>query len=434
MSASVQTNGSGNALVANVATQTHSTTTSSENFIAFALENGGTGAGGTMTDNALDNRNGWTKLGVENNGSLTTSVFVRNDTWSTGTSANPDTITYTGSTGATAVAFFVFPITGGVTNMADVVRQIAVGLGVAGVAPTTTFANPTKQGAAVITAVGDNNGGAGVNGSPPAGYTSTFESVAGARITAAFNNTVAAGVTTVTWGTVATAGYAAIAVELNAASLGVDMGHPAVGFGLPPRGFWKYNFVAGTRDPQLRSPPMFSVDAQQNVPIEVRVFLRDKISLLGWTGPASQIVVSTQPTGSAFATVTPTSVTSRGNGWFSILLTAAQLATLGLMPVRAIAPDAAGSPGSLPSDEVVLNVVAIDGGQIKANSLNDNYTYNANGLPITWRLRVFASKTACDAATPGNPNGTDGEVERYLGSATYNVDGTLATYKFDKDL
>lgn len=78
------------------------------------------------------------------------------------------------------------------------------------------------------------------------------------------------------------------------------------------------------------------------------------------------------------------------------------------------------------------------GGQIKPNSLVDNNVYGisggSNGKVVSWRLRVFETKADRIAATPGAPNNTDGEIERYLGSATYNSDGTLATYANDKDL
>lgn len=74
------------------------------------------------------------------------------------------------------------------------------------------------------------------------------------------------------------------------------------------------------------------------------------------------------------------------------------------------------------------------GGQLKPNSLVDNYTYDGSKNPLTWRVRLFASKAATDAAVAAHADNADGEVERYKVTATYNVDGTLATYKVDRDL
>lgn len=73
------------------------------------------------------------------------------------------------------------------------------------------------------------------------------------------------------------------------------------------------------------------------------------------------------------------------------------------------------------------------GGQLKPNSFIDNYTYNGDGNPLTWRIRIFASKAATDAAVAGHSDGTDSEVERYKMTATY-TSTALTTYKIDRDL
>lgn len=73
------------------------------------------------------------------------------------------------------------------------------------------------------------------------------------------------------------------------------------------------------------------------------------------------------------------------------------------------------------------------GGTLKTNTLIDNYVYSS-GKPTSWRTRTFATKSACDAAVAGHSDNTDGEIEREKYTATYNMDGTLATFKRDRDL
>lgn len=409
-----------------------SSTASAFQIVAFAYEFGGTGAGGTMTDNRTVNNQGWTKVAVVNNGNVTLSAFVQIGQF--GNTAG--TITYTATAGATQCAFLCTMLQGGVGD-SHLIRQVATNSGGIGVLPSTTFANPSVATSAILTSLGDND--SGIGSTIPSGYTSgSSQTTTNTRIEAAFLLNAASGTTAVTWTGAETTPWAVISLEVNGVAIGTFESPTSWQAAQPTHAAWNYNLVSGARpNAQFRSPPMFSVDVQQNVPVEVRVYLRDKITLLGWTGSASQIVVQTQPSGASFGTITPSSVVVRGNGWVSLFLTGAQVGAPGLMPIHVIANDTQGLTGSLPSDDVVLNVVAIDGGQIKANTIIDLYTYGTgafNKLPLTWRVRVFASETAANAATPGHANGADGEVERYLGAATYNVDSTLASYSFVKDL
>ena len=73
------------------------------------------------------------------------------------------------------------------------------------------------------------------------------------------------------------------------------------------------------------------------------------------------------------------------------------------------------------------------GGVLKPNSMEDNCVYSAGKLTSS-RLRVFASSGALASAVAGHANGTDGEVERYVSAATYNGDGTLASFSWTKQL
>lgn len=92
----------------------------------------------------------------------------------------------------------------------------------------------------------------------------------------------------------------------------------------------------------------------------------------------------------------------------------------------------AGAVGGLP---IITAIGQGPGGQLKPNSFIDNYIYDVNKSPTSWRVRIFATKTACDAAVAGHADDADNEVERYNFTATYNpVDKTLTTYKIDKSL
>lgn len=73
------------------------------------------------------------------------------------------------------------------------------------------------------------------------------------------------------------------------------------------------------------------------------------------------------------------------------------------------------------------------GGVLKPNSMEDNMVYSSAKLTSS-RLRVFASSGALASAVAGHADNADGEVERYVSAVTYNVDGTVASFKWTKQL
>ncbi len=209
---------------------------------------------------------------------------------------------------------------------------------------------------------------------------------------------------------------------------GVDMGSLAGPYCWPRRREGRPIALLGFA-PNTRYP-MTSINVNQNTAVNVQVFLRDLASGQGVPGLASQIATAISKNGGAFATITPT-ITDLLYGWYNVAFTSAHTNTPGPCALRFTAP------GVQENDEIILNVVAQDGGQVKPNSFIDNYVYatvNGNPKPTSWRVRVFASKTACDAAVSGHADNADGETERYKVTATYNSDGTVASYKYDKDL
>lgn len=73
------------------------------------------------------------------------------------------------------------------------------------------------------------------------------------------------------------------------------------------------------------------------------------------------------------------------------------------------------------------------GGVLKPNSMEDNMVYSSSKLTSS-RLRVFATSAALASAVAGHADNADGEVERYVSAVTYNVDGTVASFKWTKQL
>ena len=75
------------------------------------------------------------------------------------------------------------------------------------------------------------------------------------------------------------------------------------------------------------------------------------------------------------------------------------------------------------------------GGQLKPNSMIDNYVYDSSNNPTSWRVRVFANKAAAQAAVAGHLDNADSEVERYKFTAVYSGSPeTLASYLIYRDL
>lgn len=56
------------------------------------------------------------------------------------------------------------------------------------------------------------------------------------------------------------------------------------------------------------------------------------------------------------------------------------------------------------------------------NCVDDNFSYVGapDGVPSSFRRRVFVDAAAAAAATPGAPDGADGEIARFLGTAVYS--------------
>ncbi len=76
-------------------------------------------------------------------------------------------------------------------------------------------------------------------------------------------------------------------------------------------------------------------------------------------------------------------------------------------------------------------------GLLHRNAMVDMYLYddvNNPAEPSSFRVRVFADAAALAGATPDGPDDDDDEIYRYLGTSTFNVDGTLATYQLVEDL
>lgn len=211
------------------------------------------------------------------------------------------------------------------------------------------------------------------------------------------------------------------------------------------------------------------LEATQSVAKHVSVKLIDVVTGLGavlTSGQISALVINLKKGGVlSYSTITPTVTPIGTSGVYDLALTASHLDTLGVAQINitetgVIAPNddlsidviafnksdgvrggltalpnaAAAASGGLPTFGTGAGQVNSPGGQLKPNSLVDTYVYDTNKNPTSWRIRVFASKAATDAADPMHADGADGEVERYKIAATYNVDKTLATYKVDRDL
>jgi hypothetical protein len=465
--------------------------------IAFAFEET-TGAAGVVSDNGVDGA-AYTLIATENVGGGILTAWIRNAVW--GNVSTIATFTYTGGGSGTKSALFIEELQGVFAAGSAAVRQIASNAGSSGATPSCTFGVTPLTPDAVWT------GGAQSNAaqlSTPSGYSGgTARTATGISLLEAYKLS-SVGITT-TWGAAAIASWWTMAIELIPMGQGSDMGRPSLYTGVKQSGAWSYTFNAGTR---RKSGQKMLYSTLQNAAVEIDVVLIDTVTGQGFLGLASQVVSQIRNPGGNFATFSPTSVTSRGNGHFSVVIPGSATSALGINALRFTTSSAQAQPMAQANDDYSLDVVAYNkqdgvrlglsalpnaaagantglpvvgsqvpnanagangglpvqggaipnaganavgglpivtavsqgtgGGQIKPNSMLDNYVYGVSsgstGKAVSWRVRVFASKAACDAATAGNPNNTDNEVERYLGSSTYNTDGTLASYKFDKDL
>src|SRR6185437_16037856 len=123
--------------------------------VSFAFERNGTGLG-TMSDN-FGNSLGWTRVGVLNVGSLAIACYVQHSNLLNFSAEPSAAMTFTGSVGTVRCCFLSLVLNGGLGNSSaspNLVRQVATNSGSSGVAANTTFAQPTKPGSLVYTAVG----------------------------------------------------------------------------------------------------------------------------------------------------------------------------------------------------------------------------------------------------------------------------------------
>lgn len=72
-------------------------------------------------------------------------------------------------------------------------------------------------------------------------------------------------------------------------------------------------------------------------------------------------------------------------------------------------------------------------GLLHRNARVDLFTYDGDGNMTSCRIRVFASKAAANAATPGAANDADGEIQRETIVGAFAV-GLLSHYKLVEDL
>ncbi len=73
-------------------------------------------------------------------------------------------------------------------------------------------------------------------------------------------------------------------------------------------------------------------------------------------------------------------------------------------------------------------------GLAQDNYMLDNTSYDANGLLLTGRVRVFASAVALAAATDGAADGADSEIARYSVTTIAAVSGQADDYRFEREL
>lgn len=423
--------------------------------VAFAFEET-TGAAGIVSDNGVDGA-AYTLVATQLVSGGIVTAWIRNQQW--GNVSTIATFTYTGGGSGTKSALFVDELLGVSAPGDAAVRQVAGATGASGVAPACTFGSAPLSPDAVWT------GGAQTNASQlttPSGYSGgTARTSTGISLLEAYklNNVT----TTITWGALAIATWGVIAIELIPMGKGSDMGRPSFYSGLKGVGAWSYNYPAGSRK---KGGQKMLVPVLQGASIEIDVFLIDTITGMGFLGSASQIVSQIRPTGGSFGTFTPTSVTAKGNGRFAIIVPAANTATLGLAGLRFTTTALQGNPMAQPCDDYTLDVVAFNkqdavrlgltslpnaaaaavgglstitavgqapGGVLKPNSMEDNLVYSSSKLTSS-RLRIFASAAALGAAVAGHADNADGEVERYVSAVTYNVDNTVASFSWTKQL
>jgi hypothetical protein len=399
------------------------TPTQNSLIVVFAFEVTA-GAHGTVSDNGVDGA-GYTLLASVQCAGGWLTAWMRNELWGNVSAAG--TIAYTGGGTGTAAAITIQQLVGANAPGGVCLLQHATNFGGTGAAPSAVFGSTPKASSAVFVCAAQRNSTAPT---PPTAIPGGGLSESSTNISMVQNEALSNyGSATVTWGGLALAAWAAISLEIMNMGEGTDQGRPAQTLGSKSVGGWSYTFTAGSR---RRIGEKLLIHVLQNNAIEIDVRLIDSSTGNAFLGLASQVVSQIRNPGGNFATFTPTSVTSRGNGHFSVVIPASATGVQGFNRLRFSTTPALGQPMAQPAEDYALDVSPVAGGQIKPNSMIDNYGYGSSGgssgKATSWRLRVFASEAAFNAATAGNPDNTDGEIERYIGSATYNTNGTLASY------
>ena len=434
-------------------------------WLVIAAETG-TSTAGTVSDTNSDPGT-YTKIVEKSFNGGVLSIWIRggfiNNTTSTDAIYGP-------STGATSNELVVIALSGMRAAGMTTVRQNGVNNGLAATTPSVPLGSNANTANVMIAAIADTTNPPGVTG--PAAW-ALRQNVGQAKPLGLEVYTRDSGFTAnnVLWQANSATDWGTIAVELfTNVTDAVDMGTPAGPYLYPRRreSSFSFNQVLGFQPPRVN--PMMTFPAKQNTAVTVPVFMRSTTD--GSGQPGLTLAVQSKKYGTTFASIAP-SVTDRGNGWYDVALTAGMVDTLGPMPLHVTAA------GALPNDENIIDVVAVDkqdgvrygltslpnatagangglplqgsaipnananavgglatitavgqgpGGTLKPNCVVDNYTFNAQGSPLTWRERVFASSAAATTAYnavntttgQGNADGTDGEVEREKYTAEYD--------------
>lgn len=396
--------------------------------------------------------------------------FVRDslifDTASTIVTFNPSSIN------ATGVELIVVALAGAGKAGSSIVRQSASNNGAGGTPPSVTLPGAALTTNALIALVGNVTNPAGVT--VPSLWTSQ-QNVGQAVPLGADVASINSGstLTTVTWASNSASAWGSLVVELDASQRGASDGVTATRalIAANPRarvpGLSLANSFAGfaSRFVSLEES-MFCPEVLQSTAITVPIVMRSSNTGIGVGGLAAALLTELKKAGGSYATITPTSIVDKGGGSYDVTLTGVHLNTLGIAQLRFTCTTTAGHDPIQIKDNVFLNVIAVNkqdavrmgmaslpgvaagavgglstitaigqgpGGTLKPNTVIDNYTYDANENPTAWRVRVFASAAASDAAYAavnvatgqGNADTADGEIEREKYHAEYRANTKL---------
>jgi hypothetical protein len=455
-------------------------------WVVIACQTGGTTSGANVTDtNADPGGSPYIKIDEQAFTGGVISIWVRQG-FITGNTTSTDAI-YSPGSGSTANELVVVAVQGLRATGAGVVRQHGHNSGVAAVTPSGVLGVAAVTTSVMVLGLG--------NTTNPPGLTLGWSLIAntgqakplGIEVHT-LNSTFTS--SSITYGSNSATDWGTVLIELSATAVdAVDMGSPAGPYLYPRRKESALGAIQTTGYTPPRVNPMMSYPAKQNTAITIPVFMRSTTDGSGVAG--CTLGVQSKKYGAAFASISPT-VTDRGGGWYDVALTAGMVDTLGPMPLHVTAT---AGPAALNNDENIIDVVAIDkqdavrfgmsslpnaaagantglpvqggaipnananavgglaivtaigqgpGGTLKPNSVIDNYTYNAAGMPTAWRVRAFATAAAADTAYTGintttgqgHTDNTDGEIEREKYTAEYDVatGKTLLGLKRHKDL